>query len=568
MAVDDSHAVSRPRLGYSDEEDFCYCGKGRNLGSVELQCTACGRWYHADCTSCYLGTVVPFMCNYIYQCKHCNSNGSESFQRKQASFQQICYTSLANLTHQAKCRGESRVMFSKDREIIPFIEKQWENLTTMPRRIKLTWHTTVHKTLQKETDIFFGNETPSGDLQFGLLNPDLTKVTPAFEILTKSNTQVLPTTKPGVPVDKGLRGQKRKAAVDSVQPVKLKRGELVNATKLAVHGYPTEHPFNKDGYRYVLAEPDPHAPNRQAYDESVEWAGKPIPGYLYRTFLGSEVLLALHDRAPQLKISDDRLSVTGEKGYSMIRASHGVRRASWYFEVTIDEMPENTATRLGWSQMLGNLQAPCGYDKFSYSWRSRKGTKFHQSRGKVYSEPYGEGDTLGFHIFLPEPDDLQYLLPQTCKDKHLVKFKNNLYYEEKDSTSEAEKALKPAPGSKITFYKNGKCQGVAFEDLFEGLYYPAISLYKSTKVTVNFGPKFKFPPDKIPGFRPMSDSASEAMVEYALADTVYHVENEGKLPEFQSITQDADNLTVQNLQNKCCAMQNKYRNGMSTQLRL
>ena len=30
-------------------------------------------------------------------------------------FQQICYTSLANLTYQAKCRGESRVMFSKDR---------------------------------------------------------------------------------------------------------------------------------------------------------------------------------------------------------------------------------------------------------------------------------------------------------------------------------------------------------------------------------------------------------------------------------------------------------------------
>jgi hypothetical protein len=27
--------------------------------------------------------------------------------------------------------------------------------------------------------------------------------------------------------------------------------------------------------------------------------------------------------APQLKISDDRLSVTGEKGYSMVRATHG-----------------------------------------------------------------------------------------------------------------------------------------------------------------------------------------------------------------------------------------------------
>ena len=27
--------------------------------------------------------------------------------------------------------------------------------------------------------------------------------------------------------------------------------------------------------------------------------------------------------APQLKVSDDRLTVTGEKGYSMIRTTHG-----------------------------------------------------------------------------------------------------------------------------------------------------------------------------------------------------------------------------------------------------
>ena len=34
-----------------------------------------------------------------------------------------------------------------------------------------------------------------------------------------------------------------------------------------------EHPFNRDGYRYVLAEPDPHAPFRQEFDESLEMAG-------------------------------------------------------------------------------------------------------------------------------------------------------------------------------------------------------------------------------------------------------------------------------------------------------
>lgn len=57
--------------------------------------------------------------------------------------------------------------------------------------------------------------------------------------------------------------------------------------------------------------------------------------------------------APQLKISDDRLTVVGEKGYSMVRASHGVRKGAWYFEISMDEMPPDTAARLGWSQPLG-----------------------------------------------------------------------------------------------------------------------------------------------------------------------------------------------------------------------
>lgn len=62
--------------------------------------------------------------------------------------------------------------------------------------------------------------------------------------------------------------------------------------------------------------------------------------------------------APQLKISDDRLTVTGEKGYSMVRASHGVRKGAWFFEVTVDDMPPDTAARLGWSQPLGRQRFP------------------------------------------------------------------------------------------------------------------------------------------------------------------------------------------------------------------
>ena len=65
----------------------------------------------------------------------------------------------------------------------------------------------------------------------------------------------------------------------------------------------------------------------------------------------------------------------------------------------------------------GNLQAPLGYDKFSYSWRSKKGTKFHQSIGKHYSSGYGQGDILGFYINLPEDTETAKSLPDTYKDK-------------------------------------------------------------------------------------------------------------------------------------------------------
>lgn len=70
---------------------------------------------------------------------------------------------------------------------------------------------------------------------------------------------------------------------------------LFSAQRLPPHGYPLEHPFNKDGYRYILAEPDPHAPDPEKLELDC-WAGKPIPGDLYRACLYERVLLALHDR--------------------------------------------------------------------------------------------------------------------------------------------------------------------------------------------------------------------------------------------------------------------------------
>lgn len=53
---------------------------------------------------------------------------------------------------------------------------------------------------------------------------------------------------------------------------------------------------------------------------------------------------------------------------------------------------------------------------------NRKGTRFHESRGKHYSNGYAEGDTLGFLLILPDTHDASHL-PNTYKDRVRMKCK-------------------------------------------------------------------------------------------------------------------------------------------------
>uniref|UniRef100_A0A8C3LUF3 Set1/Ash2 histone methyltransferase complex subunit ASH2 n=1 Tax=Chrysolophus pictus TaxID=9089 RepID=A0A8C3LUF3_CHRPC len=487
------------QAGSVDEEN------GRQLGEIELQCGICTKWFTADTFGIDTTSCLPFMTNYSFHCNVCHHSGNTYFLRKQANLKEMCLSALANLTWQSRTQDEHpKTMFSKDKDIIPFIDKYWECMTTRQRPGKMTWPNNIVKTMCKERDVFLvkehpdpGSKDPEEDYpKFGLLDQDLANIGPAYDNQKQNNAVSTSGNLNGGIAAGGSgkgRGAKRKQQDGSTTGTakKTRSDPLFSAQRLPPHGYPLEHPFNKDGYRYILAEPDPHAPDPEKLELDC-WAGKPIPGDLYRACLYERVLLALHDRAPQLKISDDRLTVVGEKGYSMVRASHGVRKGAWYFEISMDEMPPDTAARLGWSQPLGNLQAPLGYDKFSYSWRSKKGTKFHQSIGKHYSSGYGQGDVLGFYISLPEDTETAKSLPDTYKDKALIKFKSYLYFEEKDFVDKAEKSLKQAPGS---------------------------------QVSINFGPYFKYPPRDIT-YRPMSDMGWGAVVEHTLADVLYHVETE------------------------------------------
>ena len=73
-------------------------------------------------------------------------------------------------------------------------------------------------------------------------------------------------------------------------------------------------------------------------------------------------------------------------------------------------------------------------------------------------------------------------MPDTLKEATLIKFKNFYYFESRDHVREAKDNLKAAPGSEIRFYRNGKALGPAFTDVNDGIYFPAISLYRGAKV--------------------------------------------------------------------------------------
>ena len=68
-----------------------------------------------------------------------------------------------------------------------------------------------------------------------------------------------------------------------------------------------------------------------------------------------------------------------------------------------------------------------------------------------------------------------------------------------------EKVPEPLYGSMVAFSKNGKMQGIAYNDITEGTYFPAASLYtqpnpaRLAEVRFNFGPSFVHPPVRLLG---------------------------------------------------------------------
>ena len=250
--------------------------------------------------------------------------------------------------------------------------------------------------------------------------------------------------------------------------------------------------------------------------------------------------------------------------------------------------------RLGIGRRESQLNAPVGVDGYSYGIRDKTGDKIHLSQPRAYGEAFGTGDVVGVYVSLPPrphpaitSDDRAYaadpLEPSRIVRRRVpIRYKGQLYFESMEyapakemedlaystkdpagfakAAAEAEEKKRkrnvaPPPGqkkapalpvvppqrplpiletSKIAFFKNGECQGAAFEDLFDWLplrqhakdnhghvpristataillareshhddgtlgYYPFVSVFGGGVARLNPGPHFKHePPEDI-----------------------------------------------------------------------
>lgn len=106
-----------------------------------------------------------------------------------SEFPQMCVTALANLQQSSLKDGSNRMIFSKDKDVIPFIEQHWEGMTTMPRRVTQSWHATVQRALVKDIHVLFiYEESPLDGQMYGLLNSDLTQIKPNYEAMIRGGS--------------------------------------------------------------------------------------------------------------------------------------------------------------------------------------------------------------------------------------------------------------------------------------------------------------------------------------------------------------------------------------------
>ncbi|KAH7327997.1 COMPASS complex protein [Stachybotrys elegans] len=273
----------------------------------------------------------------------------------------------------------------------------------------------------------------------------------------------------------------------------------------------SDHVFNKKNFRYNHCIADPLFPSSIYYRQT-----EPEPFGPHMSF---------EDAATHVFFDKSARQVTTNKGFRMARANVAVREGRWFWECKITQgirpakdgeaKPEGGKhVRIGWARREASLDAPVGFDAYSYGIRDVCGEKVFMSRPKDFFPPGDgicEGDVIGLEIQLPsehlhrkimtgqynpavdfadaEPT-LTAEAANIVRDRVPIRFKAHTYFEkiEYHSTKELEDLMNPSPAASsgsseapnpnhpapalrtlpnscIRVYKNGVLMGTPFENL-------------------------------------------------------------------------------------------------------
>ncbi|ORZ33938.1 hypothetical protein BCR44DRAFT_1437341 [Catenaria anguillulae PL171] len=569
---------------------YCYCGQDRYLDLFMLQCKVCKNWFHDGCVSAKIGHPVPFFTNYDFTCGGCHPSGVEAYARTQPAWKEVVATVLANLmmqkireTHQdmsatALTRESIEPSLFIREDFARFIEANWHALWGNKEMIAKVWRGTLSTTLYQYRDIFITTvDTRITQAPFTLFDQNLFNIRPGYlDMFSKTpghsrvSARILPALKNAT---EQVAGSSTQAAATGLQSLQQLESTIPGTTSATVFIGDTacsllrnrgqrkerqgvalppasippgaEHPFNRDGFKYRLAEINPalrYAVYRECNAAQFRGAGN-VPGSMSR-----------EDRSPAVVLSKDGTGVATDGGFRSARAMYPMRQGTWYFEVFVDRAGEADAqneyekphVRIGVAKREASLLGPVGYDDVGFAYRDKTGDKVTNSRPARYGEAYASGDVIGVLVVLPpwaavdKGAKATTWSPNTrpgagMRDRTAIRFKTQVYLETKDYLPLRDHPLPPqpahtfpampnVPGSKLVFFKNGVCQGIAFEDLPAPVrhvcarmgeqiakeddgslgYYPAVSCYRGGKVTVNMGPHFMYPlPEE--GWDPLVD---------------------------------------------------------------
>ncbi|KAK7753733.1 transcription factor, contains a PHD finger motif [Diatrype stigma] len=166
----------------------------------------------------------------------------------------------------------------------------------------------------------------------------------------------------------------------------------------------SEHVYNKKSFHYLHCIADPAFPSSFYYRQT-----EPPP---YGPHISFE------DAATHMYMDQSGRHITTDKGFRMARANVAVRQGRWYWECKITrgtvkgegegggdgKIQSHGHVRLGFARREASLDAPVGFDAYSYGIRDVQGQKVHMSRPKDFFPPgedIKEGDVIGLEIQLP-----------------------------------------------------------------------------------------------------------------------------------------------------------------------